>query len=103
MTASGFRVTLGGSDRPDERTLPVTSQVAMTLDRLIQLQRAQPFRPYRIHLADGKTLDVVHPEFLARSPQGRTASLHGPNDELDIIDLLLVTRLEVIIPAIDLS
>jgi hypothetical protein len=31
----------------------------MTLDRLIELQRAQPFRPYRIHLADGKTLDVM--------------------------------------------
>jgi hypothetical protein len=74
----------------------------MTVERLLELQRAQPFRPYRIHLADGKTLDVMHPEFLARSPGGRTAVLYGANGACDIIDLLLVTRFEVIIPATDL-
>jgi hypothetical protein len=38
----------------------------------------------------------MHPEFLARSPRGRTAVLYQPDERSDVIDLLLVTRLEQI-------
>lgn len=40
----------------------------MRAEELNRLHKAQPFRPFRIHLADGRHLDVVHPEFLAYTP-----------------------------------
>ena len=36
----------------------------MNAEELLQLNRAQPFEPYRIHLSDGTYHDVVHPEFI---------------------------------------
>ncbi len=68
----------------------------MTIDRLKQMQRAQPFRPYRIHLADGRHLDVEHPDLVARSPSGRTAIVYKPDESFEIVDLLLVCTLEVL-------
>ena len=66
----------------------------MTIEQVLQKQHAQPFRPYRIHLADGRHLDVQHPDFLARSPSGRTATVYTSDDGSEVIDLLLVTSLE---------
>jgi len=60
------------------------------------MHRAEPFRPFRIHLADGRNLDVAHPEFLAYTPKGRTAIVMRLDETYEVIDLLLVTSLEVI-------
>ncbi|MCK4343178.1 MAG: hypothetical protein KAY37_15800 [Phycisphaerae bacterium] len=68
----------------------------MTVEQLVQVQRAQPFRAYRIHLADGRHLDVGHPDFLARSPSGRTAIVYKVDETFEIIDLLLVSSLEIL-------
>ena len=35
-----------------------------------------------------------HPDFLARSPSGRTATVYTSDDGSEVIDLLLVTSLE---------
>ena len=67
----------------------------MTTDRLLDLWRAQPFRPFVIHLADGREVEVAHPEFMTRSPSGRTIVVYQPDESLNIIDLLLVTDLEI--------
>lgn len=68
----------------------------MTVEQLVQMQRAQPFRPYRIHLADGRHVDVEHPDFVARSPTGRTAIVYKADETSEVIDLLLVSSLEVL-------
>jgi len=68
----------------------------MTVEQLVQMQRARPFRAYRIHLADGRRLDAKHPDFLARSPSGRTVILYKPDDTFEVIDLLLVSSLETL-------
>jgi len=68
----------------------------VTVEQLIQVLDAQPFRRFRIHLADGRHLDVDHPDFLARSPGGRTAIVYGADETFEVIDLLLVTSLEVL-------
>jgi hypothetical protein len=68
----------------------------MTTERLQQLHHARPFQPFRIHLADGRRLDVPHPELLAYRPNGRTAVVVKHDESFEIIDLLLVTTLEVI-------
>jgi len=68
----------------------------MTVEPLTQMQQARPFRPYRIHLADGRFLDVEHPDFLARSPSGRKAIVYKRDETWEVIDLLLVASLEVL-------
>jgi hypothetical protein len=68
----------------------------MTTEQLIRHIRAQPFRRFRIHLADGRHLDVKHPDFIARSPGGRTAVVYTSDDTAETVDLLLVTSLETL-------
>jgi hypothetical protein len=61
-----------------------------TLDRAY---RANPFRPFSFRLADGRTLHVPHPEFLAFNPKGRVAVVMDEKDGADHVDLLLVVSL----------
>jgi hypothetical protein len=67
----------------------------MTIEKIKAFYNAQPFIPFVIHLADGRALPVVHREFLASSPSGRTITLYQPDDSMNIIDLLLVTDVEI--------
>jgi hypothetical protein len=66
----------------------------MTIEQLRQAHQAQPFAPFSLHLADGKQLEVPHREFLSRSETGRTVIVHGQGERWNVVDLLLVTRLE---------
>jgi hypothetical protein len=68
----------------------------MTVEQLQAMQHAQPFRPYRIHMADGRSLDVHHPDFVARAPTGRGAIVYKPDETFEVIDLLLVASFEVL-------
>ena len=68
----------------------------MTVERIRQLYDAQPFRPFILHLADGRHIPVHHREFIATAPSGRTVVVLQPDDTMNIIDLLLVTDLEII-------
>jgi len=67
----------------------------MTTDQLQNVWKAEPFRPFIVHLADGRQIKVGHPEFLIRSPSGRSIIVYQPDDSFNVIDLLLVTDLEV--------
>ena len=67
----------------------------MTIEKLRELYNATPFRPFTIHLADGHSVPVISREFVAAAPSGRTVVVLQPDDSMSIIDLLLVTRLEV--------
>ena len=67
----------------------------MTSDRLKEVLTSEPFHPFVIHLADGRNLEVSHPELVAISPSGRTAVVFTRDDASHYIDLLLVSDLEV--------
>jgi hypothetical protein len=67
----------------------------MTVEQLRSAYNAQPFRPFVIHLADGREVPVRHREFIMTVPSGRTILVCQPDDTVNIIDLLLVTDLEV--------
>jgi hypothetical protein len=67
----------------------------MTIEQLRKLYEAKPFRPFIIHLADGRQIAVQHSEFMATSPSGRTITVYQTDDTANIIDLLLVTDLEI--------
>jgi hypothetical protein len=68
---------------------------AMTVDQLKNVIEAQPFRPFTIHMGDGRSFLVKHRDFISRSPSGRTLIVYGDGDNFSILDLLLVTELEV--------
>jgi hypothetical protein len=54
----------------------------------------KPFHPFRVHMADGRHLDVKSPEYLGQTPGGRTIFIATGEESFEIIDLLLVTSLE---------
>ncbi len=66
----------------------------MTIEQLRQAYRATPFRPFILHLADGREIPVRSPEFMMISPSGRTIMVSQLDDSYNVIDLLLVTDLE---------
>jgi hypothetical protein len=65
----------------------------MTVVELRRAHRARPFRPFRIHLADGREVPVAHPELLAVGADGRTAAVYVPREGFEILDLPLVAAL----------
>lgn len=67
----------------------------MTIDRLREIHKSEPFRPFVMHMADGGRVKISHPESLAYSSSGRTVVVVTPDDSTQYVDLLLVSRIEV--------
>jgi hypothetical protein len=67
----------------------------MTIERIRSLYQARPFQPFTIHLADGRRIPVVSHEFMMIGAAGRTIVVQQPDETLNIIDLLLVTDVEI--------
>jgi hypothetical protein len=71
------------------------------VDLLIKIEmirnftNVEPFQPFVIHPADGRDVPVNHREFIASVPSGRTVTVYQPDDTMNVIDLLLVTGLDV--------
>jgi hypothetical protein len=65
----------------------------MVSDQLKSFLNTRPFRPFVIHTADGRAIDVNHPEWVAYAG-GRTALVVKPDDTFELIDLLLVPSFE---------
>ena len=60
-------------------------------DRIRELYWAKPFQAFAIHLADGRSVTVSHPELMAISPGGRTITVYQLDDSMHIIQLSQVT------------
>jgi hypothetical protein len=71
----------------------------MTADQVRLMRDANPFIPFTIHLADGRSLLVPHRDFVSLSPGGRIIIVYRGDDSCSIVDLFLVTELEVQAPA----
>jgi hypothetical protein len=67
----------------------------MTIEQLRNVLQARPFKPFLMHLADGREIRVQHPESFWSVPSGRTVFISQPDDTVNIVDLLLVTDLEI--------
>jgi hypothetical protein len=67
----------------------------MTIEQLRAAYQAQPFRPFVLHLADGRRIPVEHREFMLTVPGGRTIAVADQDGAVHVIDLLLVTDLEL--------
>jgi hypothetical protein len=71
----------------------------MTIEQLRTTLRANPFQPFTVRMADERQFLIPHPDFLSMSPSGRTAVIFHPDDSASIVDLLLMTELELSPPA----
>ncbi|HXE51681.1 MAG TPA: hypothetical protein VN541_01655 [Tepidisphaeraceae bacterium] len=71
----------------------------MTVEQFNHVLHAQPFRPFTIHMGDGRTFRVEHRDFVARSPTGRTVIVYAPDESFSVLDLLLMTELHVDAPS----
>lgn len=67
----------------------------MTIEQIQAVYKARPFQPFVLHLADGREISVHHPDFIMSVPSGRTLFVVQPDDTTNIIDLLLVTDIEL--------
>jgi hypothetical protein len=71
--------------------------MSVTPDELRKLLRAAPFRPFRLHLADQRTFDVLHPEFVAIQPAGRWIVVVAPSElgGYEVVNLPLIVSMTV--------
>jgi hypothetical protein len=64
-------------------------------ERLFDLLRHRPFRPFRLHLTDGRRFDIVYPEL---NVAGRTLRMSLPEtNSLDVYDEVIGVALEHIV------
>lgn len=68
----------------------------MKMEQLRTRHQARPFRPFAIHTADGRAFPVPHSEFLAYDPEGATIIALKTDHTFSILDLDLITELEVL-------
>ena len=67
----------------------------MTIQVIRDATYAEPFRPFALRLAGGPAIKVAHPDYIAFGPKGRTVFVYGVNESFRVIDVMLVTELEI--------
>jgi len=67
----------------------------MTTEQFRATLHLQPFRPFTIRMADGRQFDVAHPDFVAQSQSGRTVIVFQADESYSVLDLLLMSELQV--------
>lgn len=67
----------------------------MNVDQIRLAREASPFRPFTIHLADGRSHRVPHRDYLSMSPGGRTVIVYESDEAGHILDALLITELSI--------
>lgn len=66
----------------------------MTLEEVRKAVHAVPFQSFTMYLADGTSIRVPHPDFIALPAAGRTVAIYAENERAhSIIELLLVRKL----------
>ena len=67
----------------------------MEVNVVREARHRQPFRPFSLRLADGRELQVPHPDFVAVSP--RRVIVINPQDEShSILEPLLIVSVEYV-------
>lgn len=67
----------------------------MTKEALGKTIQREPFQPFTLHLADGREVKVPHREFISMHPTGRTVVVYGEDEDLEILDVMLVTSVRL--------
>jgi hypothetical protein len=55
----------------------------------------QPFLPFQLRLADGRSLPISHPDFITVSPNNRRVVVFTPPDDaMSVVEPLLIVSIE---------
>ena len=82
-----------GCTRADERLARIARKVYqrnMSPDAVKKFMHATPWKPFTLCLADGRKIDVPHPDFISISRAGRTVVLTNVDDEFEMVDVFLI-------------
>jgi hypothetical protein len=71
----------------------------VTSEQMRGAREANPFRPFTLRMADGRSFRILHRDYVSVSPGGRTVIVYEANESFSILDLLLATELSVDPPA----
>jgi hypothetical protein len=66
----------------------------MTMEELRKAQQEQPFVPFAVHMANGRSFSVPHPDFFALHPNGRIVVVFEEGGGSHILDRTLMTEIE---------
>ena len=78
----------------------------MTMQRVVNYVSAEPFRPFRINMASGKTYDIRHPEMIAVGRTTVHVFMHLSDDDGEAKDreqelsIILIESIEPIDAAV---
>ena len=67
----------------------------MTTEQFRATLHQQPFRPFTIRMADGRAFEIAHRDFVAQSASGRTVIVVQSDESYSVLDLLLMSELQV--------
>jgi hypothetical protein len=66
----------------------------MNADLLRKAIRTRPFRPFLLHLADGRAVPVDHPENCLVTSDSRCVMVYLPGEGAEILDVPLMTAID---------
>ena len=66
---------------------------SMKADGIRQAVRRRPFRPFYLHMADGRQVLVRHPEMIVVTSDDRSVFVDVPDGD-NYLDTVLITALE---------
>jgi len=67
----------------------------MTTEAFKAHLQARPFRAFTVHLDNGRSLSVRHPEFAALTPKGWEVIIWTGDHQYEFVDLNAVSSIEV--------
>ncbi len=70
--------------------------LSVTGEQIRSLYKAIPFQAFRVHMADGRSVDIPHPDFMHLSPTGRRLIVARSDDSFEVVDILLVTSVKTL-------
>jgi len=65
----------------------------VTPEQITRRQNAAPFKPYFVMLADGRQLDIHHPDFVSVSSKEGLITVFDLAGGVEIVDLMWVVSL----------
>jgi hypothetical protein len=68
----------------------------MTIERIKQLHAAKPFRPFSLHLTDGRQIPVFRSDWMEQAPSGEMVVVAQADDHLDFIGLKLIKTIQML-------
>jgi hypothetical protein len=65
----------------------------VNVNNIRELCEEKPFRPFQVHLADGRAIPVEHPELVFFPPSKQEVLIYQRDNSFDFVDVFQITSL----------